>query len=275
MMVSWVFYHRMRHRFFLVAVFLLAGLLTIGILATAKAFPSTERVQTALTWQYAFVVVIGATIFLGLFRRFRSRILWEVLFTVTLFLGVWFAMLLVLPLSWGLAIAAVLTLAQILLRRVWIHDLFYLVGAAGVSIDFAGWLLPEMLLLGLVAFTVYDMVAGPPGGPIASLAGTLVQKGIVPGFVIPSRVAELRMTVDEVVKSRAALLGAGDLILPLSLVARAAFAGPIPAAIVLAGLLVGALIVVKKSDVHPRAALPALATGAALPFLVLRLLSVI
>lgn len=264
----------MKHRFFLVLLFLLAGLLTIGIVTAAKAFPTAARIQMVLSWQYALLAVIGATIVLGFFRRFRSRVLWEVLFTVTLFLGVWFAALLVLPIEWALGAAAALTLGSIFFRRVWIHDLFYLVGAAGVAINFAGWLSPEFLLAGLVAFTVYDMVAGPPGGPIESLAAALVRNGIVPGAVVPARARDVALTVDAAVKSRAALLGAGDLILPLALVAKAAFRGPEPAAIVLAGLLVGALLLARKSD-HPRAALPALAAGTVVPFLVLRVLSLL
>lgn len=264
----------MKHRFFLVLLFLLAGMLTIGIVTAARAFPTAARIQMVLSWQYALLAVIGMTIVLGFFKRFRSRVLWEVLFTVTLFLGVWFAALLVLPIEWALASAAALTLGSIFFRRVWLHDLFYLVGAAGVAINFAGWLSSEFLVAGLVAFTVYDMVAGPPGGPIESLAATLVRKGIVPGLVVPSRARDAVMTVDAALRSQAALIGAGDLILPLTLVAKAAFRGSEPAAIVLAGLLIGALLLARTSD-HPRAALPALASGAAIPFLALRAFSLI
>ncbi|MEK7116093.1 MAG: presenilin family intramembrane aspartyl protease [Patescibacteria group bacterium] len=265
----------MKHRFFLVLFFLLAGLCVIGILAAARAFPSSVRFQTVASWQYVFVGVIAATLIIGFFRKFRSRLLWEALFLTTLFLGVWFAMFLILPIGWALALAAILTLAQVFVRIVIVHDLFYLVGGAGVAINFAGLLSPELLVVGLVAFTVYDMVAGPPGGPIQTLASILIRKGIVPGLIVPARRTEILENVDVAVKGNAAFLGAGDLILPLTLVARAALRETAPALIVLAGLLVGALFLTERTDLHPRTALPLLAVGAAIPFLALRFFALI
>ena len=61
----------------------------------------------------------------------------------------------------------------------------------------------------------------------------------------------------------------------MSLVARAAFVSVESAAIVLAGVLVGAFVLTHGDDTHPRAALPALAVGAAVPFIILRVLSLI
>jgi hypothetical protein len=76
-------------------------------------------------------------------------------------------------------------------------------------------------------------------------------------------------------KRQSTLLGAGDLILPLSLVARAAFRGPLPAALVLACLVVSTLFLTRRDVFHPRAALPSLAAGAAVPFVLLRVFSLI
>lgn len=268
----------MRHRFFLVFFFFLAGLVTIGILFGVRAFPSHARFQMVVSWQYAFVGALAATAIVGFFRKFRNRLLWETLFLTTLFLGVWYAMLLILPVGVALLLAAALTLAQVFVRIVAVHNLFYLVGGAGVAINVAGLFSPEILVASLVAFTIYDTVAGPPGGPIEALAAFLIHKGIIPGLILPSRGRELFASIDEVVRGRAVLLGAGDLILPLTLVARAGFRDLVPAFVVLAGLLVGAgalAIQGRRSGqsarhLHPRAALPLLATGAAIPFLLFR-----
>jgi len=265
----------MKRRLFLVSLFVFAGIAVIVVVATAQFFPTARRVQIAISWQYVFlavVVVMGALSFL---RKFRHRMLWEILFTLTLFLGVWYAFLLVLPVGWALAIASACTLAEIFFRNVFVHNLFYAIGAAGVAINFAGWLPSDVLLVGLVAFTVYDMVAGPPGGPIQSFAADLIQKGIIPGAVIPLHARDLTANVDDVVRRDATFLGAGDLILPLCLVARASFRGVGPAVLVLSGLVIGAFLLGRSNDLHPRAALPALAVGAAIPFLVLRIFSLV
>ncbi|MEK7115822.1 MAG: presenilin family intramembrane aspartyl protease [Patescibacteria group bacterium] len=265
----------MKQRFFLCAIFLLAGALTIFLVTLAKQFLPAERLRMIVAWQYAFLVAVGMTLALGFFRRFRSRALLEILFTAMLFLGVWFAAFLVLPPAIALLAAAGLTLGSIFFRRVWMHDLFSLVGAAGAAINVADWLSPELLLAVLVCFTVYDMVVGPPGDPIATLAHSLASSGIVPCTLVPSRFADLRMAVHDAIRKNVAFLGAGDVLLPLTLVARAAFYGLLPSLIVLAGLLAGTFVALRRQNLPPRAALPALAAGTAIPFLALRFFSVI
>ena len=247
----------------------------IGIGATARATMTAVRVETISWWQYAFLAVAIAILVVSFLKKIHHRMFWEILFTATLFLGVWYALLLVLPMGVALFVASGLTLAELLIRNVAVHNLFYLIGAAGVALDFAGWFPPEALVAGLVAITLYDMVAGPPGGPVEKMASELVQRGIVPGLVIPSRADQLGGDLDAVVKTDATLLGAGDLIVPFCLVAKASFVGAWQASVVLAGLVLGALILGRTGDTHPRAALPALATGAIVPFLVLRLMGLL
>ncbi len=260
---------------FLILSFVIGGALVIGIGATARSLMTEARYTTIEWWQYALLaLVIGLTVILFL-KKVRHRLVWEVVFTVTLFLGVWYALLLILPISIALVAASVLTLADIFLRIVAVHDLFYLIGAAGVALDFAGWLPPEAILVVLVVMTIYDMVAGSPGGPVEQLAAELVQRGIIPGLVIPTQWKQLVSDLDHVVKTDAALLGAGDVILPLCLVAKASFVGVLPAVAVLGGLIVGVIVLGRTGDTHPRAALPALATGAILPFLVLRVMGLV
>ena len=226
-------------------------------------------------WQLAFIVVLALALFVTVFKRVHSRLFWEILFTLTVFLGVWFLLLFILPLGWALAAASALTLAEVFFPYVFVHDLFYLVGCVGVAVNFAGWLGPDVLLFGLVLFVVYDTVAGPPGGMVEVLAAKLVKAGVIPGLVIPGKIRGLATTLDEAVKSDAALLGAGDLILPLALVAKASFRGPLEGGVIVAGMLVGAVILGRISDGHPRAALPILAVGSAVPFVLLRAIGLV
>lgn len=255
-----------------VLLFLLGGLIVTFVVWRMQFAPRLGFTEVT-TWQYAFLLLLLVGTVVSIVRRISSRFFWEVLLTITLFLGVWYLFLLVLPLGWALLIAAVLTLAHFLLRNVFLHNAFYLLGAAGVAIDFAGWLSPEFLLIGLVLFVVYDMLYGPPGGAIEALATQLMKQGIVPGVVIADRWRDLLVSVDDAMKRHSALLGGGDLILPLALVARAAFAGTTQALIVLAGILAAAIILARGEMTHPRAILPVLALGAALPFVVLRFLA--
>ena len=262
-------------RLFFAFVYLLAGGIVIFILWLYTSAPSVVHFEMIVNWQYAFLLIFLIGAIVSVVRRVHSRLFWEVAFTVTLYLGVWYAFLLVLPVWLALALASALTLAHLFLRTVVLHNLFFVVGAVGVSIDFAGWLSPELLLIGLVGFSLYDMLSGREGGPIEALAKLLVRQGIVPGLVLVDRWRDLHGTVDDAIKRQSVLLGAGDLILPLSLVARAAFSGPLPAALVLVCLAARTIFLTRGADFHPRAALPTLAAGAAVPFVLLRVFSLI
>lgn len=257
----------------IVLSYLCAGAFTIFVLWLLTSRTSVPTARTVTGWQTAFIAVLAAMLFATLFKRFRSRVIWEAMFTLTIFFGIWYVLLLILPFGWAIAIASALTLLQVFFPYVFLHNAFYLLGASGVAINFAGWLSPDVLLVGLVVFTVYDMVAAAPGGPVHALAQKLLSFGIVPGLVVVGRARDMAMPLDDAIRENNAFLGAGDVILPMTLVARAAIGGAGFGAFVLLGLVVSAFVLGSRADLHPRAALPVLAMGVAVPFLLLRILS--
>ncbi|MCI0479466.1 hypothetical protein L0Y59_02895 [Candidatus Uhrbacteria bacterium] len=263
----------MFRRLSLTSLFVVAGALSILLVRIAPTYLTATSARWVSGWHVAIVgfVILGAAS-VALLRR-MSHVAWEALLTAAAFLGVWYVSLLVgLPVGWAVATAAFLTLAHLFLRIVFLHDLFYLLGCVGVALNFALWLPSEVLLAALAAFLLYDMVAGPPGGPVVALATRLVRQGIVPGFILPSGMRGFGASVDDAIRSDAVLLGTGDLILPLLLVIRAAAWDAPSGAFVLAGLVAGSVALGLRKDLHPRAALLPLAFGAAVPFLIIYLL---
>jgi presenilin-like A22 family membrane protease len=124
----------------------------------------------------------------------------------------------------------------------------------------------------LVGLAVYDTFAGRPGGFAARFAASLVHRGIIPGLIVPGRAKDsgLLMT-DAVRKEDAVFLGAGDLILPLLLVARASVNAALPAMIVSVGLVLAAAWLGSRGPTKPFPALVPLVFGAGVPYLILRL----
>lgn len=254
-------------RWFLPALFLLAGGFTVFLVRQAATAVLPEQQGYVHAAAYAVLAIFGAGLVVATLRRIGSRLWWEGILTLTVFLGIWFALLLVLPLWLAVILASLLTLTHLFLRVVVLHDLFYLIGSVGVAVNLAAWLPSEVLVVGLVGFTLYDMVAGLPGGPVVSLATTLARWGVVPGFILPARPSGFVASVDNAIRFNAALLGAGDVILPLTLVARASLVGMREGAFVVAGMVVGSVALSLRKDLHPRAALLPLAIGSAIPFL--------
>lgn len=218
------------------------------------------------TWQYVFlcVFVIGGVI--GTFRRMPARVWWETLFTLSVFLGVWYLCLLVMPQPVALVAASLLTLAYLFFPVLPIQNLFYLLGAVGIAVDLSGWLSAEFLIAGLVLCTLYDIVAAPPDGPIHLLHLVLEPHGLVPGIVVKRAMDPSSVTL---------LLGTMDLVLPFSLVGRAAFSGVWQAFVVLGGLLFAGVFLTRIQTTHSRAILPALTAGVVVPFVILHFLSLV
>jgi hypothetical protein len=178
----------------------------------------------------------------------------------------------VLPWEVGLLIAAGFTILQARLRKPFVHDAFVLTGAAGIALHLAFIFPMDKIAIILLAFLAYDLLAGRPGGVAARLAKTFIHRGVIPGLIVPASWADASGDIKTVIRSpQVVFLGAGDLILPLIPVVRAAIKG-IPQAIVVSiGLLVGAYWLSRRGPSEPFPALVPLLIGAGIPFIILYL----
>lgn len=224
--------------------------------------------------QELIIFAICAVLVVAVFRKVKSRNAWELAFAAGVWLGSWYAFLLVLPIAEASILGACVLAIFVFKPRVWSHNLAFVLGSIGLAFNFAMTFPPDVLLVGLVALTVYDMVLAAPHGPMVELASSLVQRGVIPGIVFVPRKTDLSASVAQP-KPDWTLLGAGDLMLPLALVVSASLVSLWYGALVCVGMVIGALLLVRGELFHPRAALPYLALGAAIPFFVLRLLKAI
>lgn len=253
-------------RAFIALYFLVSGIMAIWIAADGGPLPGQGPAYPEAWRSWIVLLAVSAAAAL-LLLRVRSRAVWEALLTATLFLGIWYAALLLLPLAPALILAMAVALLQVLAGRVWSHDLFFLLGTVGLAFSLAGWLPAAAILAGLVGLSAYDIVAGPPGGPMLDVVSALVRRGVVPGLAVPSTAAGLASRLADCLRDPgAALLGAGDLAVPLVAVADAAMAGILPVAAVLSGLMVGVWLLGSRSSLRPRPALPYLALGCGIPY---------
>ncbi|MCR4278758.1 MAG: hypothetical protein NUV81_02525 [bacterium] len=256
-------------RWLVPTLFVVAGFFTI-LLVRNSASSLVEYAVPIPAWAYLLFFLIAVIVLTFLRKRTRTRVLWEALFTTAIFLGIWYVFLLLrLPFGVSLLIASFITVLHIFIHVALFHDVFFLLGSIGAAVIFAGWLPAEVLLVILVGFTVYDMVAGPPGGPVQHLASLLASLGFIPGFAFPEKGSDIFQDLDAIGSGNWVLLGTGDVVLPLALVASASGWNIASGVVVTLGMLLGALFLIARRDLHPRAALPGLSAGAAVPFLIL------
>lgn len=260
---------RLRTAILVVATGLVASLVAMAVRVAAGSqvsFPS-QVPQGMVAWQWLVGAAFLLAIFGAIIRAASGRTFVDIVLTVLLFFGVWVWCWGVMPWEVALLVASVLTLIQARIRRVIVHDLFLCLGCAGVAIEF-GFLFPlEKLVLILVGLSVYDMVAARPQGAAHMLAGALIHRGAVPGLIIPDATSALGKGVRDVIQSPfASFLGAGDLILPMTLVAQAAVRGWVPAMIVTFGVMGGAFILGQRKSLKPFPALLPLLGGSGIAF---------
>jgi len=258
-------------RNFILGLFVCSG---VAVMAAAKL--SSTRLSgfvDVAAWDAVPWLILGLGLAAFAFWRIRFRLFWEAVFTLALFLGVWYLGLALLSLTWGLVLASTVVLLPFLFPRVWAHDTFFFIGAVGVALNFASQFPAELVIVVLAVTALYDIVAARPKGVVAELASHLVARGFVPGFIIPPNYGFLLRPLRETQKSDASLLGAGDLILPLILVGQSALYSLPAASMVLLGSLGGVLYLTRHPATVPRAALPPLAIGAGIPFVILYVFS--
>jgi hypothetical protein len=250
--------------------FVVAGGAMAWISSKPLALDVAVGVPDVAAWRLALVALAAFSAAIWLTAKVRSRIFWAAVFSLTLFLGTWYALLMLLPVGYALLAASAVTVAHFFLDRLWTHDLFYLTGLVGLGLSLGSWLSSEALLVGLVGLAVYDIVAAPPRRFILGFAESLLKQGIVPGLAIPGSLKGYFAPVGAGIRQAdGVLLGAGDVAVPLILVAKAFGAGLLPGSLVLAGTIAGAWLTGSDSDLRPRPALPVLAIGCGLPFCLL------
>lgn len=172
------------------------------------------------------VLIVGVFL-LGalLFRRLHARAAVELLLGSALFLGVWFFCWHVFG-DLGLVIAGALTLAQALYRRVWMHDVFVLVGGAGVVLYLA-FLFPALTwAILLVGMAIYDTLGGRGARVTRWLTDSVVHRGAVPALVLPEAVRTLARPLTHVMGGEGVrFIGMVELLFPGIFVAHVAVFG--------------------------------------------------
>jgi len=229
-----------------------------------------------ITWQL-FLGVAAALAFAGLLIRLvNARAFLEILFGAALFFGVWAFAWFVLPWEMALLVASAITILQARVRRVAIHDAFVIAGSAGIAIHFAFIFSLHALGALLLAFFLYDLAQGRIGGAVVEFAKATIRRGVVPGLIVATTLRGGWLSIREAITlPDAVFLGAGDLILPVTLVARAAFSGTLQAVAVLIGILAGVFVLGRRTSLKPAPALLWLLPGAAVPYGVLMLLKMV
>jgi len=272
-------------RTFVFEIFLFSLSLALGILASIRLneiFKSLEVTPSRITiWQFIvyFILVTLLLVLVVYFLKFRKgkkiffkgMFLFTVAFGNLLFFGLW------LPgiLSFGLVILLIILLLKI--NSLVIHNLVLIFAIAGVGASLGLRLKPEMVILLLLIFSVYDYIAVYKTKHMVKIAKEMVTQKAILGIVIPQEISELQTRIKKVKPGgRFLVLGAGDIIFPLilssSLVPQSISNSLIVALFSLIGLFFGFLIFISKKIRQPMPALPPIALFSIIGYLITKII---
>jgi presenilin-like A22 family membrane protease len=185
--------------------------------------------------------------------------------------------------------ATILAAGLIILRfvrpTVWLHNLVVIGGLAGIGAMLGITLLPRDAIILLIILAVYDVIAVYKTKHMVKMAKAMIKKRVILGIIIPEKILGLKASMADVEQDKIPvkrilkpgergkfmILGGGDLVLPLLLIASVANQNIWQSVIILIFALLGLLamhLLFIKLKSKPMPALPPLAVFSILGYLV-------
>ncbi|MBU0648629.1 hypothetical protein KJ969_00765 [Patescibacteria group bacterium] len=224
-------------------------------------------------WYFLLLFLLMTLLFFLLVRRVKSRIFFEAFLTLAVFAGLWFLCDIWLNSDLAVAAALGLTALKFFYKRIWWQNLVIVLGVAGIAVSL-GLSLPWITGLALlVILSFYDIAAVYATGHMVQMLKGLVERGVIFALIIPTKAGRLGRRLKEVKPGEDfMLLGTGDLALPGLFVAALVRESTVWATFAAFGAMLGFILMniifANQAQKRPMPALPLIAAGAILGFLV-------
>lgn len=233
---------------------------------------------------YFIVITLVILAFLKISKK-GSGIMLQVFFVLAVFSG----LDILFGTFTGEPTATILAAGLIILRfvrpTVWLHNLVVIGGLAGIGAMLGITLLPRDAIILLIILAVYDVIAVYKTKHMVKMAKVMIKKGVILGIIIPEKILGFKASMADVEQDKIPvkriikpsergkfmILGGGDLVLPLLLIASVANQNIWQSVIILVFALLGLLamhLLFIKLKSKPMPALPPLAVFSILGYLV-------
>jgi len=259
---------------------LFSSTIFLGIV-TAFRMSSVFRIQKINVspiepWQFILYFIIATLVVLFLAFFIKSSSVKGKIFKILFVFSVFWGGLLVLDIWLGdiLALFLIIVLIYFWLKRpnVLVHNLCMVFAIAGVGAIAGLRIQPEIMVILLVIFSIYDLIAVYKTKHMQKMAKEMIKHGAVLALIIPPKREDFSGKIKEVkAGGKFLVLGGGDIAFPLllsvSLVPQGIIYALIVAIFSLVGLFVSFIIFIKQKERKPIPALPPIALFSILGFL--------
>jgi len=227
----------------------------------------------------SFAVLILLILLLIRFLKFRpgKEILFKIFFILPVFLGG--------MVFWSLWFGDLLALISVLFFIIWwlkkpnvlVHNFLLLSGMIGLGALFGLRLDPLLVIILLIIFSVYDIIAVYKTKHMIKMAKEMIEAKAISGIVLPPKLSEIQAPLKDLkIGGRFLILGGGDIVFPLLLVSSLVPEGILKSLIVAIfatfGLLVSIFIFLFQKTRKPIPALPPIAFFSIIGYLITKLI---
>jgi len=251
----------------------------LGIYAAFRFLPALATVQPVSFGGFSFydflILLIFVVLFIFLASRFQKfgAVFYKVILTFLIFggsqaiFGIW------LGSAASILASVILTVLFWFFQTVFMQDIAMILTLAGIGSIFGLSFAPTAVLLILIIFSFYDIIAVYKTGHMIKLAESMIRSHAIFGLVIPSSLGGLKERMSRVAPGEEfMILGSGDVIFPLLLsasivrisIAQAAMVGIFSAV----GLFLMYWLFTHQKVRKPMAALPPIAGASIVGYLI-------
>lgn len=245
----------------------LIGFERFEFLAAKSGFAVAPTVSAS---RIIIAFLLATAVLFILVRRARTRLVFEVIFSLSILVGIWAFFELYVASNIALASALVMIAVRYLVPRAIVQNALMMVGIAGIGVFLGSSVRWQSMLVVLAMLSIYDVIAVYGTHHMVKMFKGLLEKGVIFAFIIPERPRWLVSRLREVRPGEGFFfLGSGDIALPAVFVASAAREGLAFGIGAAAGSLIGLFftdLLFSWGRRRPMPALPPIALGTVVGF---------
>jgi len=265
---------------FLFSLTLVLGIATAAKISNILEIKKTEIPEFSLSQFIIYFLFVSLLIFLFVrFLKFRKQkeVIFKLFYVSTVFWGGILLLSAWISDLFSLIIMVILIVWWLKRPSVFVQDVCVILAIAGAGSVFGLTFTPEVVIVLLVIFSIYDFIAVYKTKHMVEMARGMIESRAILGLVIPPDLSAFKENLGQVKPGgRFMVLGGGDIMFPLlfcsSLVSSGVFNSLIVALFSLIGLLADFLFFISQKQKKAIPALPLIALFSIIGYLITKLL---
>lgn len=253
------------------------GLISAIKISKMPAIQEVVKQQSINSWDFIFSLLFGTVIILLALRFVKHRAPYKIFFGLIFFLCTFSFCNIWLNSLTSIILTVAIFFFYILQSKIIIHNFIIAASVAWASILLGLSLTSWQVIIILIVLSVYDMIAVWKTKHMITMFQGLAERSIIFALIIPNKIKDVLQPIPEIKPNHNFLfMGTGDLALPMIFAVSTLKQNLLASTLVILGALLGIIFIyfvfMNQKERKPVPALPPLAVGSILGFLISRII---